>query len=35
VPYQSFGITFGYKFGKLEFKKEKERNNDNEPAPID
>jgi ferric enterobactin receptor len=34
VPYQSFGITLSYKFGKLEFKG-KERENSNEPAPID
>lgn len=25
VPYQSFGLNFTYKFGKLEFKKEKEQ----------
>lgn len=34
VPYQSFGITLSYKFGKLEFKG-KERENGGEPAPID
>jgi ferric enterobactin receptor len=27
VPYRSFGLSFTYKFGKLEFKKEKEENN--------
>jgi hypothetical protein len=27
VPYRSFGVSFTYKFGKLEFKKEKEQNN--------
>ena len=36
VPYQSFGITLSYKFGKLAFKeKEKDRDNDNGPAPIE
>jgi ferric enterobactin receptor len=34
VPYQSFGITLSYKFGKLEFK-EKEHEVDTNPAPID
>ena len=36
VPYQSFGITLSYKFGKLAFKeKEKDHDNDNGPAPIE
>ncbi|HEX9512643.1 MAG TPA: TonB-dependent receptor [Puia sp.] len=34
VPYQSFGITLSYKFGKLQFKG-KEHENDTTPAPID
>jgi ferric enterobactin receptor len=28
VPYRSFGVSFNYKFGKLEFKKSKEDDND-------
>jgi hypothetical protein len=33
LPYQSFGINFTYKFGKLEFKPDKqpEDNNQNQP----
>ena len=34
VPYQSFGITLSYKFGKLEFKS-KDHGSSNEPAPIE
>ncbi|MES2062534.1 MAG: outer membrane beta-barrel protein [Bacteroidota bacterium] len=33
VPYRSFGVSLTYKFGKLEFKKDKQ--NDNLPTPID
>ena len=33
VPYQSFGLNFTYKFGKLEFKKEKEEPADTNPSP--
>ncbi|SEW25870.1 Outer membrane receptor proteins, mostly Fe transport [Chitinophaga sp. YR573] len=34
IPYRSFGISFTYKFGHLEFKKTKEQNNylDNPPS---
>ena len=34
VPYQSFGLTLSYRFGKLEFKS-KDRDNGNEPAPVE
>lgn len=34
VPYQSFGITLSYKFGKLQFKG-KEHESDTSPAPIE
>ncbi len=32
IPYRSFGINFTYKFGKLEFKKDKEQDKEKEPA---
>ena len=38
VPYQSFGLTLSYKFGKLEFKekeKEKDHDSDQPEAPKD
>jgi len=31
IPYRSFGLNFTYKFGKLEFKKDKEEPKDNTP----
>jgi ferric enterobactin receptor len=34
VPLRSFGITISYKFGKLEFKKEKEKEDNNNDAPA-
>jgi hypothetical protein len=33
LPYRSFGINFTYKFGKLEFKKEKETEDPNLTNP--
>jgi hypothetical protein len=34
IPYRSFGINFTWKFGRLEFKKDKEENKE-PPAPTD
>ncbi|HZK65522.1 MAG TPA: TonB-dependent receptor [Puia sp.] len=35
IPYRSFGLNFTYKFGKLEFKKEKEEKDKEFSAPAD
>ncbi|MDQ2718155.1 MAG: TonB-dependent receptor [Bacteroidota bacterium] len=35
IPYRSIGINFTWKFGKLEFKKDKEKPNDSLNAPAD
>lgn len=35
IPFRSIGINFTWKFGKLEFKKDKENGNDNLNAPSD
>ena len=34
IPFRSIGINFTWKFGKLEFKKDKENMNDNLNAPV-
>jgi ferric enterobactin receptor len=35
IPLRSFGISLSYKFGKLEFKKDKEKEDNNTPVPED
>ena len=35
IPFRSIGINFTWKFGKLEFKKDKEKVNDSLNAPVD
>jgi outer membrane receptor protein involved in Fe transport len=34
LPYRSFGINFTYKFGKLEFKKDKDKDEEKELPPL-